>query len=161
MVLHAHLRFWTHNINKLHWLIAISFCNIQNIQNMMLYIEYAMNIMVDRTWGIYLQRRRPQRPHGPLLISQEALPVERLLTLWAMSWSEYPMDWKQGSQLIESADCRILWTQFLTLQMQMFHKMNVRIVSRVLFRLGACCIRGISQTKEKSICKILQNMLNM
>ena len=90
------------------------------------------------------------RPHGPLLISQEALPVERLLTLRAMSCSEYPMDWKQGSQLIESVDCRILWTQFLTLQMQMFHIMIVRIVRPVLLRLGACHIRGISKAKGKS-----------
>ncbi len=80
--------------------------------------------------------------------------------------------WKQGSQLIESVECQILWTQFLRLQMQTFHKLNVRILRRVQSRLGACHIRGISQTKEKNwfirkiwlicqICTILQNMLNM
>jgi hypothetical protein len=39
---------WWININKLYWLIAISFCNIQNMRNMMLYIVYVINnIMVE------------------------------------------------------------------------------------------------------------------
>ncbi len=56
--------------------------------------------------------------------------------------------------------------------MQKFHKMNMRIVMRVLSRLGACHTQGMSQTKGKfsyirkiciicKICTILQNMLNM